>query len=70
MKANIYSIFGQIESVVADAMAEEGLVRKIDSEHIPVSERFNDKGEVAHCAIVITPDIERIFDKRVRNLRA
>lgn len=70
MRSQIFSIFGQIEGVVADAMAQEGLVHKIERDHIPVSQRYNDKGDIAHCAIVMTPDIVRVFDRRVRDLRA
>lgn len=68
-KTEIYSIFGQIESVVADAMAEEGLVHRIERDMIPVSARFNEKGEVAHCAIVLSPELEIAFNKRVADLR-
>lgn len=68
-KTSICSIFGQIESVVADAMVKEGLCNKIDRDMIPESVRWNDRGEIAYCALVFTPEAERIFDRRVRELR-
>lgn len=67
---NICSIFGQIESVVADQMVAEGHVHRISVEDIPPTARYNDAGEIAHCALVFTPEMERLFDQRVRNLRA
>lgn len=69
-KTNICSIFGQIEGVVADAMVQEGLVRRIEPEDIPATARYNEAGERAHCALVFTIETERAFDKRVRDLRA
>lgn len=68
-KTNICSIFGQIESIVADAMVKEGLCTKIEQEMIPLSVLWNDRGEKAYCALVFTPEAERIFDRRVRELR-
>jgi len=67
---NIFSIFGQIEGVVADAMAEEGLCPRIKRADIPASVRWNDRGELAHCALILTPEMERIFDQRVADLMA
>jgi hypothetical protein len=69
-KTCIFSVFGQIESVVADAMAEEGLAHRIDRKHIPASVRWNKEGALAHCALVLTPEMELVFDERVRSLRA
>jgi hypothetical protein len=69
-KSNICSIFGQIEGVIADAMASEGKVHKIERDMIPVTARYDDKGQMAHCALVFTPATEREFDRRVAALRA
>lgn len=69
-KTNVCSIFGQIEGVVANAMVEEGLVRRIEPDDIPPSVRYNDKGERAHCALVFSTETERAFDLRVAKLRA
>lgn len=68
-KTQIFSIFGQIEGVVADAMAEEGLCHRIPRELIPPTARFDEQNRVAHCALVMTPEIEAVFDRRVRELR-
>jgi hypothetical protein len=69
-KTNIVSIFGQIEGVIAHAMAAEGKVHLISPKHIPPTVLFNDTGERASCALVLTPETEREFDDRVRRLRA
>lgn len=66
----IVSIFGQIEGVVADAMAAEGICHRIAREDIPPTARYDEHGRIAHCALVLTPDAERQFDRRVRELRA
>ena len=66
----IISVFGQIEGVVADAMAEEGLVTRIEQRLIPPTVLFNDSGTMAHCALVLTEAQERMFDQRVAALRA
>jgi hypothetical protein len=70
MKTKIFSVFGQIESVVADAMATEGRAVRIQQSLIPPSVRWNDQGREAYCALVLTAEAEREFDKRVRDLRA
>jgi hypothetical protein len=69
-ETKICSIYGQIEGVVADAMAEQGLVHRIKPEDIPPTARYDEEGRMAHCAIVLTPEMEREFDERVRRLRA
>jgi len=69
MKINIFSVFGQIEGVVADMMAAEG-VKKIEADMIPATFLFNDAGVKAHCALILTPAQEREFDRRVAELRA
>jgi hypothetical protein len=69
-QTKICSIFGQIEGVVANAMAAEGRVKLISPDMIPPTARYNDKGERAHCALVFTPATEREFDRRVAELMA
>jgi hypothetical protein len=69
-RTKICSIFGQIESVVADAMAEEGMVHKIERDMIPPSVKWDETGRLAHCALVFDETSEREFDRRVRELRA
>lgn len=69
-KTKICSIFGQIEGIVAHAMASEGKCKLISAEYIPPDELFNDEGERAFCALVFTPATEREFNRRVAVLRA
>jgi hypothetical protein len=68
--STISSIFGQIEGVVANAMAAEGKVHLISPDMIPATALYNDQGDRAHCALVFTPEAEREFDRRVAALRA
>lgn len=70
VKTKIASIFGQIESVVADMMVTEGKCHKIPTDLIPATVRWDDSGRLAHCALVFTPKTEREFDERVAALRA
>jgi hypothetical protein len=69
-KTEIKTIYGQINGVVAHAMATEGKVHMIGVQHIPADYHFNEHGEPAVCALVFTPEAEREFDKRVADLRA
>ena len=64
----VFSIFGQIESVVADAMRDEGTVHYIPRDLIPKSAKWDANGRLAHCALVLSPDMEQEFDRRVREL--
>ena len=70
MKTEIFSVFGQIESVVADAMAAEGKVRKIEPDMIPASALYDDRGRKAHCALVMSRQESVEFDRRVAALYA
>ncbi len=69
-QTNIISVFGQIPAVVADMMAREGKANRIEPYDIPATARYNDKGELAHCALVLSREAEAEFDRRVRDLRA
>lgn len=69
-RSEIKSIFGQINGVVAHAMAAEGKVHLIPPDQIPPTALYNEHNERASCALVFTPEIEREFDQRVRALRA
>jgi hypothetical protein len=69
-KSSIVSIFGEINTVVARAMAAEGKVHLIEPDMIPPTALFNEADERASCAVVFTPKTEREFDERVRTLRA
>ena len=68
-KTYICSIFTQIGSVVADAMAAEGKVHKIERDMIPLNERWNRFDVQAYCALVFTKETEAEFDRRVAQLR-
>jgi hypothetical protein len=68
---NIVSVFGQIEGVVADAMTQEQpSIHRIEPDMIPPTVRYDDQGRRAHCALVLTPEQERDFDRRVAALYA
>lgn len=69
-KSEIYSIFGQIEGVVADAMAAEGKVSKIQAADIPASALYDERGRKAHCALVMNRQQSAEFDRRVAALYA
>lgn len=69
-KTNICSIFGLIPGVIADAMVAEGKARRIEPDDIPAMVRFDENGTRAHCALVFSPEAEREFDRRVRDLSA
>lgn len=69
-KTEIKTIYGQIEGVVAHAMATEGKVNLIGVQYLPPGHHINDAGEPAVCALVFTPEAEREFDERVKLLRA
>jgi hypothetical protein len=68
-KTNIFSIFGQIEGVVAEAMVAEGKCNRISPDMIPATARFDDMGRAAQCALVMNEANEREFNQRVRDLR-
>lgn len=70
MKTEIYSVFGQIEGVVADAMAAEGKAHKIERDMIPATALYDDKGRQAHCALVMNRQQSAEFDRRVAALYA
>lgn len=70
-RPKVYSIFGQINSMVADAMIKEKwVVGVIKGDAIPLSVRYNEFGERAHCALIMTKGQSEEFDRRVRELRA
>jgi hypothetical protein len=71
----IYSIFGQIEEVVAQAMVDEGVATKIPYDHIPGSARYQrnpltGQDEQAKFAIVLPSNLVNVFEARIAALRA
>lgn len=69
-KTDIYSIFGQIESVIADAMVAEKKANRIEQEMIPPTALFDDNGRKAMFAIVLPRAHLAEFERRVRDLRS
>ena len=70
----IYSIYGDIEAHVAQAMIDEGTCRKIPFEDIPVSARYhrmpNGKDVPARFAVAVPNNLVNVFEKRILDLRA
>jgi hypothetical protein len=66
----IYSIFSQIDKVVAEAMAAEGKVRRIEANMIPPTALYDEHGRQAYFAIVMSDEYSLEYNERVANLRA
>lgn len=66
----IYSIFGQIDSVIAQAMVDEGKANKIEQAMIPPTALFDDKGNKAFFAIVLPTEHLAEYHRRVKDLYA
>lgn len=69
-QTEIFSIFGQIEAVVAEAMIDEGKGKRIKMDDIPASALFNDVGKSAVFAIVLNRRDIPEFERRIKELRA
>lgn len=69
-KTEIWSIFGQIEGIVAGAMAAEKKVTLIPRGQIPASALYNDMRVKAQFAIVIPATYIAEFNRRVASLRS
>jgi hypothetical protein len=69
-KTEIWSIFGQIEEAVAQAMIDAGKVRKIEQEHIPDTVLYDEEGRKAVFAIIIPYIYIEEFNQREAFLRA
>lgn len=65
-QTEIWSIFGEIEAMVA---AEMGF-KEIPYWDIPMSARFNKRGQPALCAVVIPRQMVAEFERRVALLRS
>lgn len=68
-KTEIYSIFGQIDAVVAQAMVDEGKINKIDADMIPATQLCDASGRTAFFAIVMSAEYAGEFMNRVEALR-
>ena len=69
-KAQIFSIFSQIDGVIADMMVSEGKATKIEQCDIPASALFDDDGRKAFFAIILPVKHLGEFNRRARDLRA
>jgi len=65
-----YSIFGQIEAVVAKAMADEGKGRIIEQKYLAGSTLYDDNGRIAQFAITFNHAYLQEFEDRIANLYA
>ena len=68
--SEIYSIFGQIDGVIAEAMVAEGKATKIEQKMIPPTALYDDRGRLAMFAIVLPTKYLGEYEDRVRNLAA
>lgn len=66
----IYSIFGQIEEVVALEMIEEHRLHKIEARMIPQSVRVNSAMLPAKFAVMMPNRLIAEFEARIEALRA
>lgn len=67
---NIYSIFGQVDSVIAQAMVDEGKARKIPQDYIPLSALYDARGRKVLFAISMGDEYLPEYIERVRRLSA
>lgn len=72
--SKFYSIFGQIEEVVAEAMVAEGKARKIPAEQVPDEAAWSKdwQGKDIKAKFAIFMPVQRVpeFEERIRQLRA
>jgi hypothetical protein len=70
----IYSIYGQIEELVAQAMIDAGTANKIVFDDMPMSQRYSrgpdGKDMQAKFAIVLPSQLVNAFERRCAALRA
>jgi hypothetical protein len=70
-KTEIYSIFGQIDGVVAQMMVDEGKATKIAQEMIPPTVLYDETGmQKAKFAIALPRAYLGEYERRVRDLYA
>jgi hypothetical protein len=69
-KTKIYSIFGQLDAVVAEAMASEGKIRRIEQDMIPPTALYDKQGRKAFFAIVMPDEYAGEFMNRLWALKA
>lgn len=69
-QTEIFSIFGQIEEVVAEAMIAQYRLHKIDPKDIPLSAAYDEHDHVAKFAVVMPAQHIIEFNLRCAELRA
>ena len=69
-QTKIYSVFGQIDGVVAEMMVSEGKATKIEQDMIPVTALFDEQDRKAMFAIILPHTYLAEYEHRVRDLRA
>jgi hypothetical protein len=69
-KTETFSVFGQIEAVIAEAMIEKYGLYRIPAADIPASVAVNDAGTRARFAVVMPTNLLPEFNRRVAELRA
>lgn len=69
-RSEIYSIFGQIDGVIADALVTEGKANKIEQEMIPPTALYDEQGRKALFAIVLPTEHLGEYHRCVRDLYA
>lgn len=63
----MYTIYGQIEAVVAQE--KEGTILWLcDGSEVPPTQRRNERGDLAQFAVIIPNNLLHVFEKRVSNL--
>jgi hypothetical protein len=67
---DIYSIFGQMDAIVARQMIDEGKGRYIEPRAIPSSVAINDLGQKAQFAIVLPRKHVAEYERRLADLRS
>lgn len=69
-RTEVFSVFGQIESVACEIMLKEGKGVRIDVTEIPASVLFNDIGQKARFAFLLQKKHLPEFNRLVADLRA
>lgn len=68
--SNIFTVFGQIEAAVADAMIAEGKATRIEVKDFPTGVNLvNDVGYPARFAVIIGKNEDAEFARRVAALK-
>ena len=68
--AEVFSIFGQIEAVVAESMIDEGKFNRIEATGIPSTALVNEHGQRAQFAVVVPSQYLGEFNRRISELLA